>query len=201
MTTNPRRVVNSTFMSLDGLTEQLQDWHFQYHNDEAIAVALDALAASSDVLMGRLTYESFAAVWPTQTGAYADRMNSIPKWVASTKLTTLDWNNSKVIDGDLATHVARLKSQPGTDIHCYGFGPLARTLLHHGLLNELRIWLHPVLSGKGSASDLMFREMDTLGLTLVNHQPLGSGVVILTYEPNAEPGQDADTGAGHFADD
>jgi len=187
MTTNPRRVINSTFMSLDGLTEQLQDWHFQYHDDEAAAVALAALEASSDVLMGRKTYESFASVWPTQTGAYADRMNSIPKWVASSTLTEAAWNNATVMEGDLVTQVAELKEQPGTDIHSYGFGPVARTLLGHGLLDELRIWVHPILSGSGAASDLMFRSMDTVGLTLVDHKPLASGTVILSYEPPRRP--------------
>ena len=189
MTTHPRRVINSTYMSLDGLTEQLQDWHFQYHDDEADAVALEALEASSDVLMGRKTYEVFAKAWPAQTTDFAARMNQLPKWVASTTLTAAEWNNTTVIEGDLAARVAELKKQPGTDIHSYGFGPVARTLLRHGLLDELRIWLHPILSGTGSTSDLMFREMESVGLTLVGHRPLTSGIVILSYEPTPREDQ------------
>jgi dihydrofolate reductase len=178
-----RRVVNSTYLSLDGLTEQLQDWHFKYHDDEADEVALAGLRASDAVLMGRKTYESFAAVWPTQVGAFAERINTLPKYVASTTLTEPQWDNTAVVEGDLAAYVATLKQRPGKDIMSYGFGPVARTLLTHGLLDEIHIWLHPVFSGSATPLDLIFRDSDQVSLDLVDHRALASGIVILSYRP------------------
>ena len=140
MTTNPRRVINSTYMSLDGLTGQLQDWHFQYHDEEAAAVALAELEASSDVLMGRKTYESFASAWPTQTGGYADRMNSIPKWVASATLTEAEWNNTTVIEGDLVTQMAKLKKSREPTSTATGSAPSPGACSVPGC-RWLRIWL------------------------------------------------------------
>lgn len=182
MTPSTRRVVNSTYLSLDGLTERLPDWHFTYHGDDATAVAQADLDASGAVLMGRHTYESFASVWPTQTTQYADRINALPKLVASTTLRDPAWRNTSVIEGDLAAHVAQLKAEAGPDIITYGIGPVARTLIEHGLMDELRIWLHPVLVGKGAPGDLLFRDGFDGAFTLVDHRAMASGVLILTYQ-------------------
>jgi len=178
-----RRIINSTYVSLDGLTEQLQDWHFQYHDDEATAVAIAELTASDAVILGRKTYESFASVWPTLTDAYSDRMNAVSKHVASTTLVAPEWNNTSVIEGDLATSVAVLKQQPGQDIMSYGFGPVARTLLHNGLLDEIHLWIHPIIVGKAGPEDLLFQDSDTATFELVDTRSLTSGIVILSYRP------------------
>ena len=130
------------------------------------------------------------------------------KYVASTTLEKADWTNSTVIDGDLVEEVTKIKELPGRDILMFGFGPVARTLLQHGLLDEIRLWVHPVLVGAGSPSDLLFREGNTSRMTpvdtrtlgsggpdsrmkLVDNKTLASGIVILSYQPTAEGDRDS----------
>src|SRR6266545_7919079 len=133
-----RRIVNSTYISLDGLIQKMDVWHFDYVDDEVTAIQSEDQLAADAVLMGRLTYDSFAAAWPTRTGDdYADRLNAMPKYVASTTLKDPEWNNTTVLEGDLVDAVARLKDEPGGDILMFGFGPVAQTLLQAGLLDEL----------------------------------------------------------------
>jgi dihydrofolate reductase len=177
-----RKIINSTYISLDGVTERLQDWHFQYHDDQAIAVATKELAASDAVLMGRKTYDGFAMVWPTRSDEYSDRMNSIRKYVASTTLEDATWNNSTILDGDLLDAVARLKEQPGEDIISFGFGSVARTLLAAGLLDEVHFWVHPIIVGRADPEDLLFRDSAPAQLTMKDSQTLDSGLVILSYD-------------------
>jgi dihydrofolate reductase len=178
-----RRIIKSTYVSLDGLIEQLEKWLFEYHDDSATRFATDQLFASDTLLMGRRTYEGFADTWPSQTGDFADKINSMKKYVASTTLDKADWANSTVLTGDLVEEVTKLKQQPGGNILMYGFGPVAQTLLQHGLLDEVRLWVHPVFVGTGSPSDLPFREGNTSRMTPVDTRTLGSGVVILSYRP------------------
>ncbi|HEY4226284.1 MAG TPA: dihydrofolate reductase family protein [Pseudolysinimonas sp.] len=180
-----RRLTNTTYVSLDGVTERLQDWHFQYHDAEAEAVAMEDLVASDAVLMGRKTYDGFAVVWPARTDEYSQRMNSITKYVASTSLTRADWNNSHILDGDLVDQITGLKSEPGLDIVSYGFGSIARTLLSAGLLDEVRFWVHPVLAGRADPDELLFRHADPAFLTLTATRVLETGIVVLTYQPTA----------------
>jgi dihydrofolate reductase len=178
-----RRIINSTYVSLDGLIEHLEHWHFAYLDDEANSFAWDQLAASDAMLMGRRTYEGFAASWPSHTGAFADKINSMQKYVASTTLKQADWTNATIITGDLVEEVAWRKQQPGQDILMYGFGPVAQTLLQHGLLDEIRLWFHPVFAGVGGPSELLFRAGNTASMKLVATKVLGSGIVILSYQP------------------
>jgi dihydrofolate reductase len=178
-----RRIINSTYVSLDGLIEHLERWHFEYLDDATNKFEWDQLAASDALLMGRRTYEGFAEVWPSQTGEFADKINSIKKYVASTTLEKADWTNSVVITGDLVEEVSKIKQQPGQDILMYGFGPVAQTLLQHGLLDEVRLWVFPIFVGMGSPSDLLFREGNTSRMKLVDTKTLGSGIVILSYQP------------------
>ena len=131
-----RKIVNSTFISLDGVTEHLEEWHFAYLDDSGTAFATEQILTCDAALMGRSTYEIYAASWPTQTGPYADRMNSIRKYVATTTLDRADWTNSTILDGDLIDAVTEIKGQPGGDILMNGVGPVARTLLRHGLLDR-----------------------------------------------------------------
>jgi dihydrofolate reductase len=176
-----RRIVSSTYVSLDGLIEQLERWHFDYLDDAANQAAADLLATADALLMGRRTYEGFAETWPSQTGDMADKINAMPKYVASRTLDKADWANTTVLERDLVEAVAELKRQPGGDVLMYGFGPVARTLLANGLLDEVQLWLHPVFVGTGGPGDLLFREGNQARLTLLEARPLPSGVLILRY--------------------
>ena len=110
------KIVVTEFMSLDGVIDEPQTWSFPYWNDEIAQYKTDELFASGAQLLGRVTYEGFAAAWPSRTGAFADRMNELPKYVVSTTLAAASWNNSHLINGDVAHAVSQLKQQPGQDI-------------------------------------------------------------------------------------
>jgi dihydrofolate reductase len=132
--------------------------------------------------MGRRTYEGFAPVWSARSGdPLSDRINSMSKYVVSTTLTDPKWTNTTVIADDVITQVSKLKRQPGHDIVQYGFGQLSYALLAHGLLDELRLWVHPLFVGRGGPGDLLYRDGDLAQLELVATQPLMSGIVVLTY--------------------
>jgi dihydrofolate reductase len=179
-----RRVINSTYVSLDGVIANPQEWTFAFRDDAANQFAVEQLMACDALLMGRRTYEVFAAVWPTmkdETGA-ADKMNTMPKHVASRTLREPTWN-ATVIQGDLAEAVDALKRAPGMDIMQYGYGPVTGTLIEHGLLDELRLWLHPVLVGKGEMNDLLIGPRATATLKLADLKRYDSGLLILTYQP------------------
>jgi dihydrofolate reductase len=180
-----RRIVNSTYVSLDGLIEHLERWHFDYIDDDSDAFTSELLGRSDALLMGRRTYESFAEAWPPRTGEIADKINAMRKHVASTTMETADWSNSTVIRGDVADAVSELKRQPGQDILMYGFGPLAQTLVQHGLLDELHLWVHPVLVGVGDVGDTLLREGTSARFRLAGTRTFGSGIVILSYEAEA----------------
>jgi len=175
-----RKIIESTLVSLDGVIGDPHLWAMNYFDDEAQKDSLETLLASDAMLMGRRTYEIFAGVWPARTGDYADRMNGIRKYVFSSTLERADWNNSTIIRGDVATEVAKLKQQDGQGLVMYGHGPLGQTLLEHGLLDELRVWIHPILVGSGR---LLFREGEKTILKLIAKKTLGTGVVVLSYQP------------------
>ena len=141
--------------------------------------------AAGAFLLGRLTYEIFAEYWPTVTDEEDDiarALNSLPKYVASTTLNEAEWDGTTLIKSDVAEEVARLKEQPGKDILVVGSCGLAQTLMHHDLVDEYRLWLHPVVLGSGKR---LFREGGpTTTLRLVDTKTTSSGLVILTYEPS-----------------
>ena len=145
----------------------------------------EAFPAAGAFLLGRLTYEIFAAYWPTVTDGedeIARALNSLPKYVASTTLNEAKWDGTTLIKGDVAEEVARLKEQPGRDILVVGSSGLAQTLMHHDLIDEYQLWLHPIVLGNGKR---LFREdSPTTALRLVDSRIAGSGLVILTYEPD-----------------
>ena len=176
-----RKVIESTLVSLDGVIGNPQVWAEPYFDDEAGERALKQLLVSDAMLMGRRTYEMFAAMWPAATGAYADRLNSIRKYVFSSTLQTAEWSNSTIISGDVPAAVGELKQQDGQDLVMYGHGPLGQTLLEHRLLDELRLWVHPLLVGRGTT---LFREGAAATLELVATETLKTGVVVLTYRPS-----------------
>ena len=122
----------------------------------------------------------FAAAWPASKGDYADRMNEITKYVFTNTLEEATWTNATIVRGDAAIVVKGLKEQEGGDLTIYGHGPLGQALLDHGLLDELRLWIHPLLVGHGTQ---LFRPEATARLRLVGTEARDNGVVVLTYQP------------------
>lgn len=179
-----RKVISSTYVSLDGVVSNPQEWTFAFRNDAANQFAYEQLMASDALLMGRRTYGFFSQVWPTMKdeAGFAEKMNGMPKYVASRTLTETTWN-ATVIQGDLAEAVDKLKRAPGNDILQYGYGPVTSTLIEHGLLDELRLWLHPILVGRGEVSDLLFGPRASATLKLADLKQYDSGLLILTYQP------------------
>ena len=175
-----RKIIESTLVSLDGVIGTPHLWAGDYFDKEAQQQALEQLLASDAMLMGRRTYEIFAALWPGQAGDYADQVNSIRKYVFSSTLEKADWNNSEIIRGDVAAEVTKLKQQDGQDLVIYGHGPLGQMLLEHHLLDELRLAVHPLLVGRGTP---LFRAGGKTPLNLVAAKTLATGVVVLSYQP------------------
>ncbi len=147
----------------------------------------EAFPAAGAFLLGRLTYEIFAAYWPTVTDEedeIASALNSLPKYVASTTLNELEWDGTTVIKSDVAGEVAKLKEQPGRDILVVGSSGLAQTLMQHNLVDEYRLWVHPIVLGSGKR---LFREgVPATTLRLVDTKTTSSGLVILTYQSAAK---------------
>jgi len=179
-----RRIIESTLVSLDGVIGDPHLWAMERFDDDAQKEALEGLWASDAMLMGRRTYEIFAGVWPARTRDYAERLNSMRKYVFSSTLQKADWNNSTIIHGDVVTEATRLKQQEGQDLIIYGHGLLGQTLLKHHLLDELRFSVQPLIVGRGK---LLFREGETANLELVSAIRRANGVVVLSYQPVGPP--------------
>ena len=190
-----RSVSAVELVSVDGVMESPEEWAFSYSNDEMEEANESGMAASDGLLLGRVTYEHLAAFWPNQPGGtpMMDYINSVRKHVVSETLEEpLEWNNSTLIKGNVAEAVVKLKRQPGKDIMILGSGALVRSLLRDGLLDELRLMVHPVVRGCGKR---LFEDGDVRkGLELVDSKTFGTGVVSLTYRPTV--GQDAERGHG-----
>jgi dihydrofolate reductase len=178
-----RKVVVSEYVTVDGVFEDLDRWHFDFWNDEIAKYKLDELQASDGLLMGRLTYEVYASTWPDMTDeeGFADRMNSLPKYVASTTLEDAVWNNTTVIRENVPETIADLKQEEGQSLLLGGSGQLANALLKHGLVDELRLLVHPVVFGKGRR--LFDEGLDANKLKLSGTTTFATGVVALHYEP------------------
>lgn len=174
------KIINSTFVSIDGVINHMDAWHFDYGGDEQAQITLDQLRASDALLMGRHTYDVYASAWPEREGTYPTEINSIRKYVVSTTLDKADWNNTTVIKGDLLTEIAKLKEQPG-DILMHGFGPVARALVAAGELDVLHLWVHPKFAGVGTTDDMLWSDGNSARLELASNQTLTTGVVLLTY--------------------
>jgi dihydrofolate reductase len=193
-----RRLTVNTFLTLDGVMQapggpeedrsggfEYGGWSFTYWDDLMGQVMGQALATPFDLLLGRKTYEIFAAHWPHITNdPTADALNGATKYVASRTLKKVDWANSILIEGDVASYVARLKQQDGREIQVHGSADLLQTLLQHDLVDELRLWTFPVVVGKGKR---LFGDGATPGkLALVDAKTSSTGVVIATYRPAGE---------------
>ena len=179
-----RRIVNSTYISLDGVIENPQNWpSLGSFSDEGTRIQTKLLESCGAVLMGRRTYDGFAPVWTSRSGdPYSDRINTMPKYVVSSTLTDPQWANTTVISGDPVGEIAKLKQEPGQDIVQYGFGRLSYALMEAGLLDELRLWVHPFFVGRAETQDLLFRPSVPTVFNLTDTHALPSGTVLLTYQ-------------------
>ena len=175
-----RKIIESTLVSLDGVIENPHLWATKYFDSEAEKYALELLSTSDAMLMGRRTYEFFAAAFPHRTGEYGERVNRISKYVFSSTLKKADWSNSSVLEGEVATEVAKLKAQAGRDLVIYGHGLLGQTLLKHHLLDELKLWIHSCFVGRGK---LLFREGEKTNLKLIAQKTLATSVIVASYQP------------------
>ena len=153
--------------------------------DEGPKFKLDETRASEALLLGRVTYEGFAEAWPSRDGEFADKFNSMPKYVVSSTLTKADWNNSTVLRGDLAEEIAKLKQEHDGDIVVHGSASLVRALLEHDLVDELRLMVFPVVLGDGLR--LFGETSDKKALQLADSKVGGGNVLILTYRPADRP--------------
>jgi dihydrofolate reductase len=180
-----RKVVAAEFLSLDGVMESPDKWHFPYFNEEMGQAVEEGFAAADAMLMGRVNYEEWAAFWPGQdpeVNPMAAQMNSMQKYVVSTTLEEpLSWQNSTLIGEDVGEEIGRLKQGEGGDIVISGSGALVRSLLQYGLLDELKLMIHPVVVGGGKRLFEDFGEHKAL--ELVDSQTFATGVVYLTYRP------------------
>jgi dihydrofolate reductase len=173
-----RKLVVTEFLTLDGVYEEAIPWRSGNDPDDG-QFKRDELFESDALLLGRVTYEGFAKYWPTATGAFANRMNSLPKFVATTTLKSLEWN-ATVLGEDVVAAVEALKQQEGQNILVYGSGTFVQTLLRHGLVDELRLMIFPLVLGSGKR---LFSGEDRLPLKLTASRDFGDGVMLLTYEP------------------
>ena len=186
------RVVVSQFITLDGVVEDpggaegfdRGGWAFEFdRGPEGDKFKLDEVMASEVLLLGRVTYEGFAAAWPSRSGDFADKFNNMPKYVVSTTLEDPEWNNTTVIGGDVAEAVAGLKQDVDGDILVNGSVQLVQTLIEHDLVDEYRLMVYPTVLGAGKR---LFGETgETAALRLVDAKPAGE-TLILIYEPGAK---------------
>jgi len=184
-----RKINAWLYVTLDSVIEAPEKWVIA---DDDMFAAMEADYAKSDaLLLGRRTYETFAASWPERGSEVpnADWMNNTRKYVASTTLESPEWNNSTVIEGDVAEAVARLKQEDGKDIMVNGSGALVRTLMRNHLLDELRLFVHPVVVGSGRR--LFDDQSDPVELALVDSHAYDNGVISLTYKPTGASDTDS----------
>jgi len=178
-----RKIAAGLFVSLDGVVESPETWTGPYFNDQ-VGQAVGALMSGNDaMLLGRATYEGFAAAFGGQSGGMADQMNNTQKFVVSSTLTSADWQNSTLINGDIAEQIRQLKQQPGRNIGMSGSSTLVSWLLRQGLLDELHLLVFPIVIGSGKR---LFSEPDgQVPLTLAGSESFSTGVVHLSYQPAA----------------
>jgi dihydrofolate reductase len=188
------KIVATEYVTLDGVMEdpggsegtQLGGWSFQFWNAEAAKYKFDELFASDALLLGRVTYQGFAKAWPAMTDeqGFANRMNSLPKYVVSTTLEKVEWNNARLIKKNIPEEVARLRQLPGQDILIAGSSLLVRALTQHNLIDEYRLMVHPVVLGSGRR--LFQDQSDMKALKLVDTRQFSSGIMVLSYQPAAK---------------
>ena len=170
----------SEIMTFDGVMEAPDQWVGSYMDQELGQDVMAALQETGAMLFGRKTFQEMAAAWPGRTGDMADRFNSVPKYVVSSTLRDVTWNNSQVITGNIAEEVAKLKAQPGGILLVQGSADLVRLLAQHHLIDEYSLHVAPLVLGRGKR---LFQEGDQAQLQLVNTKAYKSGMLTLNYEP------------------
>jgi len=181
---NTRRVIMWNLITLDGFFEGSKSWELEFHKlawgKELEEISIQQLRLTDTLLFGRITYEGMAAYWTQAQGEIADLMNSIHKMVFSQTLAKADWNNSTLVKDPPEQVVAKLRQERGKDAYIFGSAGLSATLTRHGLIDEYRLCVVPVLWGHGNH---LFRESPTVKMKLLEAGPLSNGCVILRYEP------------------
>jgi dihydrofolate reductase len=177
-----RKIVAGLFITLDGVMESPDKWQFPYFNEELGQAVTSQMDATDAMLLGRKTYEEFASFWPTAPAddPFTARMNNTPKFVVSTTLDAVEWQNSTLIKSNVVEELTRLKQQPGKNIGMTGSATLVRSLLRDNLLDELLLLVHPVVVGSGKR---LFEGNYQFALKLVDAQTFSTGVLSLTYQP------------------
>jgi len=183
-----RKVGAWLYVSLDGVMESPEKWASPYFTDEMWTLAGSGMAESDTLLLGRRTYQEFAAYWPHQAGdvQFADYLNNTLKLVVSRTLKEVEWRNSRLIRGDVVQELTELKQQPGKNITILGSATLVRSLLRNGLLDELGLMIFPIVMSAGRR--LFENGGDQIALKLVQVRTFSTGVVGVTYEPTTAPG-------------
>jgi len=183
------RIVVTEFISLDGVVEdpggsegfKYGGWSFEFERgDEGDKFKLDEALDAEALLLGRVTYEGFAAAWPSRDGEFADKFNNMPKYVVSSTLKDPNWSNSTVLDGDVAESVSRLRQEQDGDIYVHGSVQLVQALIEQGLVDELHLMVFPVVLGSGKR--LFGETSDKRRLRLTDSKTVGDGVSILVYQ-------------------
>jgi len=175
------RLIMWNLMTLDGFVEGLNrdiSWHLDVWGDELEKLSIEQLKSAGGLMFGRVTYELMANHWPSATGEIADFMNALPKYVFSRTLKTANWNNTQLFNDDLPATVARLKRENAKDIFLFGSADLAASLIPHGLIDEFRIAVNPILLGGGSP---LFKPGERLKLKLLDAKTHSTGIVLLRY--------------------
>ncbi len=191
------KLVVSTFLTLDGVMQAPGDakedttggfkyggWQIPFFDEDAGKIMNEQIEATSALLLGRVTYRIHAAYFPTAPAddPFAQKLNSIPKYVVSTTLKKVEWSNSTLIKGNIAEEVSKLKKQPGSGtLSVTGSGKLAQTLMQENLVDEYNLWIHPIVLGSGKR--LFGDDVGPLNLKLINTRTTGMGIVVLTYRP------------------
>jgi dihydrofolate reductase len=187
------RIVVTEFVSLDGVMEapgggedfEHAGWTFEIsRGEEGDKFKLDEALDAEALLLGRVTYEGFAAAWPSMEGEFADKFNGMPKYVVSSTLRDPEWNNSTVLAGDVVEEAANLKERSHGDVAVHGSARLVQTLLEHDLVDELRLMVFPVVLGSGKR--LFGGTSGKKRLRLADSKIVGDGIAILTYESTAK---------------
>jgi dihydrofolate reductase len=178
-----RKIVVTEFLSVDGVMEE-PSWTFPYWNDEIAKFKGEESSASDALLLGRVTYQGFAAAWPESKDEGADYFNSVRKYVVSNTLEEpLEWTNSTLIKANIVEEITNLKQQDGKDITVHGSATLVQALMQHDLVDRYRLLVYPVVLGKGKR---LFKEGIPATLKLLGSQSFSSGVVALVYEPDRQ---------------
>jgi dihydrofolate reductase len=178
-----RKIKSYFFISLDGVVEAPDKWHFPYFDDEMGAAVGAGFAGADALLMGRVLYDEWAAYWPENADQpFGDAMNSIKKYVVSNSLQTAEWQNAEIISGEVAQKLTDIKAEDGGDINMSGSATTVRSLLREGLLDELNLLVHPIVVGDSMAR-LFPLDEPTIPLELLSAQTFKSGVLNLSYAP------------------